>query len=297
MDPAEKFIFIADGIVQKLIKYETSGEFVDEISTRELAHGRFMDDIRFISDHEFVIQLRRPFREVEGFASLLMFDTDRFYFYEAYMDTLYTISPDGEAIPTHIVTCSDGGPSLEYAQSTPNPRNEGPVSPENQIMSVNEYGSFMFIYGLRGDGRFKVIYDNKTGEIFEPEASTTCDTSGIFTSQTIENDLYGVEPVYFDRYDPGTGMLISWERPAWVASYYDLDCIRNKKVQFPELRDEFLRIAEDEEASEIMVILCLRQLRLPLRRARESDCPGIEKVIFVCFDPENFRLYERGLGG
>lgn len=116
MDPSEKFIFIADGMLQKLIMYKTSGEFVDEISTRDLAHGRFMDDIRFINDHEFVIQLRRPYKEVEGFASLLMYDTDlnltkkvltrpadqvmpriqsminqgtdRFYFWEAYMDRI-----------------------------------------------------------------------------------------------------------------------------------------------------------------------------------------------------------------
>ncbi|MCD6347782.1 MAG: 6-bladed beta-propeller [Bacteroidales bacterium] len=286
MDPSEEFIFIADGMIQKLIKYKTSGEFVDEISTRDLAHGRFMDDIRFVNDHEFVVQLRRPYKEVEGFASLLMYDTDlnltkkvltrpsdqvmprirsminqgtdRFYFWEAYMDTMYTITPDGEAIPTHIVTCSNDGPSLEYAQSTPNPRNEGPASPENLIMSVNEYGSFMFMYGLRGDGRFNVVYDKKTGEIFELQAITACDTSGTFTTQTIENDLYGVDPIYINRYDPGIGMLIGWVRTSWLGSNYDLDCIRNKKVKYPELRDQLLRIAEDEEASENMLLVLMK---------------------------------------
>lgn len=37
--------------------------------------------------------------------------------------------------------------------------------------------------------------------------------------------------------------------------------------------------------------------QIAIEAVRESDWPGIERVVFVCFDPENFRLYERVLGG
>lgn len=36
--------------------------------------------------------------------------------------------------------------------------------------------------------------------------------------------------------------------------------------------------------------------QVAIEAVRESDYPDIEKVIFVCFDPENFRLYEGCLG-
>ncbi|MCD6347780.1 MAG: O-acetyl-ADP-ribose deacetylase [Bacteroidales bacterium] len=37
--------------------------------------------------------------------------------------------------------------------------------------------------------------------------------------------------------------------------------------------------------------------QIAIEAVRESDYSDIEKVIFVCFDPENFRLYERVLEG
>ena len=132
--------------IQKIIKYSVSREFIDEISTIDMAVGRLMDEVRFINDDQFVVLMRRPIRPADGYASMLMFDEDlnlvkeilprandenlclstnphgvfglgekRMTFWEPFLDTLYSITPEGEAIPTHVVGFSKGGPSREYA--------------------------------------------------------------------------------------------------------------------------------------------------------------------------------------
>ena len=288
MDPDEEFIFIADGVVQKLIKYSVSGEFIDEISTKDLALGRFMDEVRFINDDEFIILLRRPIREVEGYASLLMFNEDlelvkkilprandenlvlhthpngilgfgdsRITFWEPYLDTLYTITVTGEAIPTHVVGFSKGGPSKEYAKTPTYGRDPG-LEPENNLYNIRDLGGYLFIGGTSNDERFTALYNNQNGEFFLLSEVNCCDTSGRFCSTGLENDLYGINPSSLYVYSPKIDRIISWARPEWVATSYDLDCIRDKKVKFPKLCDQFIEIAKEAETSGQMLLILMK---------------------------------------
>ncbi len=288
MDPSEEYIFIADGIVNKLIKYTVEGELVKEISTKDIALGRFIDEIRFINEEQFVLILRRPIRQVDGFASLPLYDKElnllnkilprandenlslhtnphavfglsenRMTFWEPFLDTLYTITPEGDAIPTHVVGFSKGGPSREYA-TTPTYNRDRNLEPENTIFSISEFGDYMHIGGRNKDGWFTVLYHQKTREMFQLPYHATCDTSGTFKSRTLENDLFGINPVTIREYSKKTDRVIAWSRPGWIASSYDLECIRAKKVKFPKLRDRFLEIAEDPEASSQMLLVLMK---------------------------------------
>ena len=288
MDPDEEYIFIADGMIQKLIKYSVEGEFISEISTKDLALGRFMDEIRFISDDRFIILLRRPFREVDGFATMLMFDKDlnlvkkilprandenlvlhthpngdlgfgdsRVTFWEPYLDTLYTITKEGDAIPTHVVGMSKGGPSKEYAK-TPTYGRDPNLEPENSIFSITEFGGYLHINGRSNGEWFGALYNHKSGDIFQLTSGTSCDTTGNFKIRGLTNDLYGIDPASLYVYSPKIDRVISWVRPEWIASSYDLDCIRDKKVKFPKLRDQFLEIAEDPEATGQLVLVLMK---------------------------------------
>ena len=288
MDPDEEFIFIADGIIQKIIKYSVSGEFIDEISTIDLALGRFMDEIRFINDDQFVVLMRRPIRPADGYASMLMYDEDlnlvkeilprandenlclstnpngvfglgknRMTFWEPFLDTLYTITPDGDALPTHVVGFSKGGPSREYA-TTPAYNRDPALEPKHSVFTINEIGDYMMISGRSNGEWFSAMYNQKNGDIFQTASGASCDTSGSFNARGLNNDLYGINPVYIREYSHKIDRVISWARPGWIASSYDLECIRNKEVKYPKLRDRFLEIAENQEDSMQMLLILMK---------------------------------------
>jgi len=288
MDPTEQFVIIADGIVNKIIKYSVGGEFVKEINTSDIALGRFMDEVRFINDDQFVVVNRRPIRGVDGYASLPLFDIDlnlvkkilprandenlclstnphgvlamgenRMTFWEPFIDTLYTIRPTGEAIPTHVIGFSKGAMTKEYA-TTPAYGRDPELEPKNSVFSIREFGGYMHITGRSNNEWFGAMYDLKTGDMFQLESGTSCDTSGYFSTRGLENDLYGVDPVSMYEYSGKIDRVISWARPERIAEYYDLDCIRSKKVKYPKLRDRFLEIAEDPEASYQKIIVLMK---------------------------------------
>ncbi len=288
MDPNEQFILIADGIAQKLIKYNVEGEFIKEIRTDEVLVSRIIDEIRFINDQQFILLMRRPARPVDGFASLPLFDLDlnlvrgillrandenlclhmhpngvlgidknRMTFWEPYLDTLYTITPQGEAIPTHKIGFSKGGPSQKYA-TTPTYGRDSDLEPNHSLFGIHEYGDYMQFVGRSNGDWFQAYYNRKTHEYFNLSHRVTCDTSGIFTSACPENDLFGVEPISMREYHSGIDRVIGWSRPEWIGNSYDLECIRNKKVKFPKLRDQYFKIAEDPEASEQLLLILMK---------------------------------------
>ena len=43
-----------------------------------------------------------------------------------------------------------------------------------------------------------------------------------------------------------------------LSNYYDLECIREKEVKFPELRDRFVELAKDPEARYQKLIVLMR---------------------------------------
>ena len=74
----------------------------------------------------------------------------------------------------------------------------------------------------------------------------------------LENDLFGINPISLREYCPKIDRVIGWTRPEWIATSYDLDCIRNKKVKYPELRDRFLEIAEEAVTSGQMMLVLMK---------------------------------------
>ena len=69
---------------------------------------------------------------------------------------------------------------------------------------------------------------------------------------------FGIEPIFFEYYSKNIDRVIAWSHPERISDYYDLECIRGKKVKFPKLRDRFLEIAEDPEASSQMLLVLMK---------------------------------------
>ncbi|MCK5820451.1 MAG: 6-bladed beta-propeller [Bacteroidales bacterium] len=265
MDAKDRFVFIVDGVRQKIIKYNTNGEFIKEQNTSEIIPARFATDIRFISDDHFLVLCKKPNNQIDEFHSLVLLDLDvnmirkilpnnnhlnksstatinqgseRFYFWESSIDTVYTITPDGEVIPTNIVDVPSNKESFK-------------------VFSVNEYGGFLFVEGMNGQERINVAYDKKNDEVFSLSHQTTCDTSKIFITPTMENDLFGIEPVFIHSYNKELKKYVGLVTLDVIGQFYDLECLKKKEVILPKIRDELVELIEDEENSNNLILVLL----------------------------------------
>ena len=283
MDSDEEFIYVSDTGINKLVKFSIKGLFIKEISTKEILPSKFAKGIEFINKDQFVLVSKRPFQRMEGFASLRVFDKDlilvrsifqrandenlqnnfdphamfkvnpdRMTFWEPLEDTLYTISPLCDVIPTHVVGFSKGGPDRNLI-----PNRHLNINSENKILSITEIGKYMNIWGKKNEEWFTALYNNETKEIFEVIGGNPCflPEQGINPFGLI-NDLYGVGFILLDTYAPKIDRYITLVDLITISDYYDLDCIADKSVKYPKLRDQLLEFAKDPEApSHKMIVL------------------------------------------
>jgi len=288
MDPSENYIIIADGPSNKLIKYSVSGEFISERTMDELPDRNIFDKARFINDNEFILIPRRPTRGHDGFASMLVYDLDlnlsgkilprandenlplfnnsyqvlgegqdRIFYWEPYFDTLYTINADHSTEATHIIGWSKGGPSFDYMKTFTYNLPPDQQRPTNFIYSISETKKHLFIGGIAQKDRFSAVYSKKSEELFLLSDKAECDTSSYQSTSIVENDLFGIEPVSIRRFEQMAYRYVAWMRPGMIAFGNDLDCIRNKEVKLPEIRDQLLKIAESDDVDNNMVLLLM----------------------------------------
>lgn len=288
MDPSESYIIIADHRSNKLIKYSVTGEFIKEHKMEEMPVHYIFDEARFINENEFVLVPRRPVKGIAGFASMLVYDLDlnptgkilprandrnlplfnnlyqligegpdRIFYWEPYFDTLYTINPDHSTKATHIIGWSKDGPSFKYMSTSTYNLPPDKQHPANFIYSITETKKYFFIGGVSYNVRFLSACDKKSEEVFILSDSPECDKSSYQKSPVVKNDLFGIEPVNIREFDQQANRYVAWLRVGMIASEYDLDCIRNKEVKLPEIRDQLIEIIESPDMDNNMVLLLM----------------------------------------
>jgi hypothetical protein len=186
--------------------------------------------------------------------AVLTENPERILFWEPYLDTLYTITPGGSAIPTHVIGFSKGGPDHEFVTTNINPN----LYSENTIVSIVDAGRCFHILGENRKGWFTAIYNQKTKEIFQLVQQSTCDTSRYAGRYGFENDLFGAGRIYLRNYQKKIDRFISVFDLETFADRNDLACIREKEVKFPELRDRFIELAKEPEARYQKLIVLMR---------------------------------------
>ena len=284
MDPDEEFIYISDAGINKLVKFSIKGIFINEISTKEISPSKFAPGIEFINKNQFVLVNKRPLHPADGFASLTVFDKDlnrvgsifprandenlgnnfephamfkvnpdRMTFWEPLADTLYTISPLGDVIPTHVVGFSKGGPDRKLV-----PNNKLNMNSENRILSITEIGKYMNIWGKKNQEWFTALYNHETKEIFEVTGGNSCLLPGDVKPFGLNNDLYGVGGILLENYAPKIDRYISLLDLDNISKYYDLDCIADKSIKYSKLRDQLLEFAQDPEGSSQKLIVLMK---------------------------------------
>jgi hypothetical protein len=288
MDPSENYIFIADYRSNKLIKYSVSGEFIKEHTMKELPNRNLFDEARFINEHEFVLVPRRPVRAIDGFASMFVYDLDlnptgkilprandknlplfnnsyqtvgegpdRIFYWEPYFDTLYTINPDHSTEATHIIGWSKNGPSFEYMSSFNYNLPPDRQYPINFIYSISETEKYFFIGGMSHNARFSAAYNKKSEEIFLLADDMDCDTASLEKTAVIKNDLFGIDPIQIQIFEQQIDRYVAWFPLSMISTEFDQDCLRNKEVKLPEIRDRLLELAKSVDTENNLVLLLM----------------------------------------
>ena len=285
MDPAEEFVFIHDVGQSKLVKFSVDGTFINEANISKTTPARYITGMQFINENEFVVANFRPWSPMEGFASLPVFDKnlnhvrdilprandenllfkvapndvltvqpERTTFWEPYLDTLYTITPAGAAIPTHVIGFSKGGPDHEFVTTNINPN----LYSKYSIVSIMDDGHYFHILGMKDNDWFRALYNQKTKEIFEVVQKSTCDTTKYASRYGFENDLFGAGRMWLTYYSKKIDRFYMVFDIETFADRNDLACIRENVVKFPALRDRFLEWAKDPEAKYQKLIVLMR---------------------------------------
>jgi hypothetical protein len=285
MDPDEEFIFVYDVVQGNLVEFSIEGQFIKEIGIKKITPARYISGIQFINENEFVLVNYRPWAPMDGFASLPVFDRNlnhvkdilprandenlvinvaphavltinpgRMSFWEPSLDTLYTITPEGSVKPTHVIGFSKGGPDHDFVTTNVNPN----LYAENSIVSIMDAGHYFHILGRKSNGWFTALYNQKTKEIFEVVQKSICDTSMYAGRYGFENDLFGAGRGWLRNYSNKIDRFISLIDLETFSDYYDLACIREKEVKFPELRDRFIELVKNPEARYQKLIVLMR---------------------------------------
>ena len=75
----------------------------------------------------------------------------------------------------------------------------------------------------------------------------------------IENDIFGIEPVYFGEYQTGSDFWILNVSVEEAQMSRDLDCLKKLKVTQPEVRDRIVQIARNSTGEEGPVLVLMHR--------------------------------------
>lgn len=182
------------------------------------------------------------------------FDPEKLTFWEPFIDTMYVLNEEAEAIPTHKVGFSQGGPDRHFIETNTNPN----LYSENAIVTVLDDGKYFHIFGRKQRGWFTALYNKHSKEIFEVGSAPECNTTDYARTYGYRNDLFGANRLILRKYSSKVGRFVSIIDLETFSDYYDMDCIRKNKAKFPKLRDRFIELVEDPEAKHQKLIVLMK---------------------------------------
>ena len=103
-------------------------------------------------------------------------------------------------------------------------------------------------------------YDKIEKELFTVSYSNDCDTTNN-NYPSIENDLFGIDPIFLRDYNPKLNTLLITYDVMNFADRFDYDCLLDKKVIKPAIRDEIVKKIKNftGEENPILVIMKLKE--------------------------------------
>jgi hypothetical protein len=252
--------------------FDRSGKFIANIGRR----GKY-------------VIFRRPGTASPGFASILKYDldfrptlkilprpcteeeTEAHYnyptlmstregtcFWEAGRDTVYYIDRDGTASPRYHLDIKNHCFDQEKGQMKMHVPGQTDLC--TKAISVVDMPGYLFVLIFEDGGSRTLIIDKESNTAFAPDRPNACDTASRenWIRTSIDNDVYGLEPLAFDQYIPERKELIALVRPGWAIETHDLTCIRQRSVKFPLIRDQLVTLTESRLGRESMAIVVMK---------------------------------------
>ena len=270
MSKDESKIIVADNRANRVIVFDTEGKVLAQKNLSEHIQSGMIDQIYCMHNDQLILLPRRPYKPIDGFASLVLFDLELnkigevlprandenltylnlahaavfankkgTYFWEMYLDTVFQFLPDGSSVPKFHFTVEKNGLSKQMITSR-----EWSTKIYESVFPI--FVNFIpgYLLSQNGGNAGTVLHNLKTGEANQTE---------------IVNDIYGM-PIRLLRYFP-SGQLcfdtFDWDR---FDQYNDIDEIRSMKVNKPELRDKLLNYVENpaDDQGQIIIILKMK---------------------------------------
>ncbi len=289
ISPDEKFIVVGDPWQGKLILYTITGNFLREKVIKPDSPGWRFDKMRFADNNSIFVVFRRPIKPSKGYASILQYDLqfnltakilpraatqeevevsypyptllptrDGNCFWEAGRDTIYYIDRKGVATPRYHLDIRNHCFDLEKGQRKL--YQPGQVDLCTKAIGIIDLPGYLMVTIIDQGSSQHLVIDKTSQTAFGADQPIACDTSSqlSWVNSSIENDLFGIEPLGLDQYDPVRNELICAVRPGRISDSHDMTCVRARKVKYPEARDQLADLAESLTGLENMAIVVMK---------------------------------------
>jgi hypothetical protein len=289
ISPNEQYIVIGDPWQGKLLLFDIAGHFIREKVIKKDSPGWRFEVVKFADKTSIYVVFRRPVKASPGYASILKYDLDfnltlkilprpgtdeeagevnHYYtlipsaestcFWEAGKDTVYYIDRNGTARPGYHLDIKNHCFDQEKGQMklyVP-----GQIDFCTKAISLVDLPGYLFATVVDNGGSRTLVYDKQSHSAFGPDRLIACDTSTSesWIKTSIDNDLYGLEPLFFHEYFPERQELIALVRPGWAIETHNMTCIRQRTVKFPQIRDQLVTLAESRLGWENMAIVVMK---------------------------------------
>jgi hypothetical protein len=288
MDPAERFIIVADYYSDRLIKFDFEGNLLKQIKLSSVTPAKIIDRIKFIDETHFALLLRRSSGPTDNYSSVITFDLDLnpgktflnrpnneglllfnliynqldyledgLAFWETYYDTIYHLQPNGLTKPAYLFIIENSGVQPDYFKDLMLLTKH--TSDITLLHSIQEFPNYITANGKDHGKFFNLIYDKRRKDTFTLDHMSACDTTSRPVSSVI-NDIFGIEPLSLQNFDFNGKHLTVHFYPGFFRMTHDLDELSQLSVSNPELRNELIeiiRVANEEEA--ILLILKVKE--------------------------------------
>lgn len=291
MDPAEEHVVVSDMGAMKVMIFNIAGELVVQKDLSSYFELSYVQKISWDLEEGISFIPNRPFKTKEDYASIVIFDKnlnlvnkvlprsnndslDLFnisyyesfsngqesFFWECFFDTVYQYDAGGTTKARYYLELGENKLPFKTMKSP----NFQDVYHFDQPMTINWVGNYLYMILLLGGSehpsRRDIFFDTDKDEAFTISHVGKCmkgEATPDSRSAIIENDLFGFEPVTLNNYFSKEKVCIQTFPIDILAHFYDLDCIRNQEVKYPEIRDRLIRAVKEpqEDDGTFLVIM------------------------------------------
>jgi len=291
IDDDEGQILLGDVGGKKLLLFNINGKFIGEHPYDIDTPGFFIKSIYFVDKYHFGICFQTPRQNTSGFSKVLLYNTDfnllkeifpvineegrsfdgpisnffypvqnGFQFWAGSKDTVFNMDFDLNYLPEYNLLITKGAEDKNYfIQKNGNPY--GGTGNYSKVDKIYDYPRYFLAYFRKRNDRIHLIgYDKIEKELFTVSYSNDCDTTNN-NYPSIENDLFGIDPIFLRDYNPKLNTLLITYDVMNFADRFDYDCLLDKKVIKPAIRDEIVKKIKNftGEENPILVIMKLKE--------------------------------------